>query len=189
MYYILYKTTNILTGEFYIGVHRTSNLDDKYLGSGIRLQRAISKYGQENFQRIILEQFITEDEMYIRERQIVTREFIDREETYNLVSGGRGVREHQSWIHTNPEAQRQHARKAALIGVQKRKQYEYVSEEIKRKISQTLLCKNRQLREQGQEHPVTGIVREKIKCPHCNKSGAMNVMVRWHFDKCKQFQK
>lgn len=29
-----------------------------------------------------------------------------------------------------------------------------------------------------------GRVREKIICPHCGKSGARNVMSRWHFDSC-----
>lgn len=31
----------------------------------------------------------------------------------------------------------------------------------------------------------SGLKRERIECPHCGKDGAMNVMVRWHFDHCK----
>jgi len=27
--------------------------------------------------------------------------------------------------------------------------------------------------------------REVVKCPHCDKDGGINVMKRWHFDKCK----
>ncbi len=30
-----------------------------------------------------------------------------------------------------------------------------------------------------------GKVREKVKCTYCGKLGAMNVMVRWHFENCK----
>ena len=30
-----------------------------------------------------------------------------------------------------------------------------------------------------------GIKREKVECPNCGQSGALNVMVRWHFDNCR----
>lgn len=31
----------------------------------------------------------------------------------------------------------------------------------------------------------SGKVRDKVKCPYCDKQGAMNVMTRWHFENCK----
>lgn len=31
----------------------------------------------------------------------------------------------------------------------------------------------------------TGKIRIKIKCPHCDKHGASNTMLRWHFENCK----
>lgn len=30
-----------------------------------------------------------------------------------------------------------------------------------------------------------GQKKKQVTCPHCNKIGGVNVMVRWHFDKCK----
>ena len=42
-YHFIYKTTNLLSGKYYIGMHSTDNLDDGYLGSGYRLRLAIKK--------------------------------------------------------------------------------------------------------------------------------------------------
>lgn len=49
--YIIYQTTNILNNKIYIGMHKTSDLNDKYLGSGKLLNLAIQKYGRDNFTR------------------------------------------------------------------------------------------------------------------------------------------
>lgn len=54
MFHIIYKTTNLLDGKFYIGAHSTEILEDGYLGSGKYLKRAVLKYGRENFAREIL---------------------------------------------------------------------------------------------------------------------------------------
>ena len=50
--YFIYITTNLITNEKYIGKHYGTE-DDSYLGSGKILQRAILKYGKENFKREI----------------------------------------------------------------------------------------------------------------------------------------
>ena len=54
-YHFIYKTTNLLSGKYYIGMHSTDNLGDGYLGSGKRLRYSINKYGEENHNREILE--------------------------------------------------------------------------------------------------------------------------------------
>jgi hypothetical protein len=48
----IYKTTNKITGEFYIGLNSTSN--NKYLGSGSNFKSNLHKYGKENFTKEIL---------------------------------------------------------------------------------------------------------------------------------------
>ena len=90
MYYTVYKTTNKINNKIYVGVHRTSDLNDNYLGSGKILGHAIVKYGVENFEKEILHQFDTCEKMYRRETEIVTNEFISREDTYNIKLGGEG---------------------------------------------------------------------------------------------------
>lgn len=55
--YTVYRTTNLLNGMFYIGVHKTTNPNDSYLGSGKRLRYAIKKYGVEAFEKEILHVF------------------------------------------------------------------------------------------------------------------------------------
>lgn len=52
--YIIYITTNIINGKKYIGSHISNTLNDKYLGSGVILKKAIKKHGSSSFQREIL---------------------------------------------------------------------------------------------------------------------------------------
>jgi group I intron endonuclease len=84
MYHFVYKTTNTLNGKFYIGKHSTNNLNDGYFGSGSALLDAINKHGKENFKVEIIEFFETEKEAVERERAIVTKEFCQRDDTYNI---------------------------------------------------------------------------------------------------------
>ena len=92
MFYIIYKTINHINEKIYVGVHFTENLEifDGYLGSGDLIKLAIKKYGKENFTRKILFVFETSEEAYLKERRIVTPEFVAREDTYNLRVGGIG---------------------------------------------------------------------------------------------------
>lgn len=86
MYYTIYKITNVLDGKFYIGKHKTKNLDDGYMGSGVLICRAIKKYGAENFKKEILHIFETEAEMNDAEARLV----VLGEDSYNLCPGGHG---------------------------------------------------------------------------------------------------
>lgn len=49
MYYTIYRTTNTLNGKIYVGMHKTKDLDDGYLGSGKVIKNSVSKYGKEIF--------------------------------------------------------------------------------------------------------------------------------------------
>lgn len=52
-YFFIYKTTNLINGKYYIGMHATNNLEDDYLGSGTYLRRSVKKHGKESFKKEI----------------------------------------------------------------------------------------------------------------------------------------
>jgi len=86
MFYTIYKVTNLLNEKFYIGKHVTNNLDDGYMGSGKLIKQAIKKHGIQNFSKEILFIFDNEEEMNLKERELV----VVNENTYNLCDGGKG---------------------------------------------------------------------------------------------------
>ena len=82
MFYAIYKITNQINSKFYIGSHKTEDLNDGYMGSGKYLIHAQKKYGIENFKKEILFVFETADEMYAKEAEIVNEDFLATENTY-----------------------------------------------------------------------------------------------------------
>lgn len=98
MFYTVYKVTNKINNKIYVGVHKTSNIDDGYMGSGVILKRALAKYGIENFEKEILESFDDCDAMFDMETKIVNDDFVSDSMTYNLKLGGSGG---YDYIHNN----------------------------------------------------------------------------------------
>ena len=90
MYYTVYKTTNLLNGKEYIGVHKTKDLNDEYYGSNKQLKKDIKNLGQENFKKEILHVYDNEESMFLMESELVTYQYCLREDTYNLNPGGCG---------------------------------------------------------------------------------------------------
>jgi hypothetical protein len=90
MVYTVYKVTNKLNGKFYVGVHKTNNPMDGYLGSGEQIRSAVKKYGRNEFVKEILNEFDSSDAAYAREAEIVNAEFVADPKTYNMYLGGFG---------------------------------------------------------------------------------------------------
>ena len=93
MFYTVYKTTNLITGKIYIGVHRTKNLEDNYFGSNKELKIDIKKLGKNNFKKEILFFCSSVEEMYFKEEELVDFNFVNRKDTYNIMVGGYGCKE------------------------------------------------------------------------------------------------
>jgi hypothetical protein len=89
-YHTVYQITNLLNNKIYIGVHSTDNLNDEYYGSGTNITRALEKYGRKSFKKELLYIFETPQEMLLKEKELVTLEFLKRSDVYNIVEGGYG---------------------------------------------------------------------------------------------------
>lgn len=93
MYGFIYMTTNLTNNKKYIG-QKMYDKDGKwrnYLGSGIILNKAIQKYGKENFTRIILEYCKTKKELDIQESFWINHyNAVKSTDFYNIASGGNG---------------------------------------------------------------------------------------------------
>ena len=87
-YYYLYQIRNKNNGMIYIGVHCSNKIRDRYMGSGTRIKEVIKKEGIENFEKSILEFFENKEDMLQREKEVVNKDFIKRNDTYNLIIGG-----------------------------------------------------------------------------------------------------
>jgi group I intron endonuclease len=124
MLHTIYKITNKVNGKIYIGAHSTDNPNDNYYGSGKLILRALDKYGVKGFDKEILHTFDTKEEMFAKERELVTQEFVDRHDTYNVNIGGSAP---PITIHTEESRAR----------VSERFKGKPISEEHKAKISAT----------------------------------------------------
>lgn len=88
--YNIYKTTNLVNGKFYWGVHDSIDESDGYLGSGTVLRKAIKKYGKENFRRVTKLLYDTAKEAYEDEGFIVNKAMVENPMSYNMHPGGKG---------------------------------------------------------------------------------------------------
>ena len=110
--YVIYKTINKLNNKDYIGYHKTDDLFDDYLGSGVLLKKAILKYGRQSFIKKIL--YVVEDKQIALdiERILVNEYVINDKSNYNLKIGGQGGWDYiLKMLKENPELERNRRKK------------------------------------------------------------------------------
>lgn len=85
----IYITENLINGKKYIGKRQKSNFDASYYGSGLRLRRAINKYGKENFKITPIKWCNTLEELNEAERSFIKQYDAQNSEMfYNISEGG-----------------------------------------------------------------------------------------------------
>lgn len=108
-FHYIYKTTCLVTGRYYIGMHSTDDMDDGYMGSGKRLHRSIGKYGVSQHTKEVLEQLPSREALVLREAAVVTTDLIKADpQCMNLVPGGNG---NWGWGLTSEEREAERLRK------------------------------------------------------------------------------
>lgn len=92
MYGYIYKTTNLINYKIYIGQKKSSIfLGDKYLGSGLYLNRAINKYGKEKFKVELITEADNKEELDNLEKYYINLyNSTDIEIGYNIANGAVG---------------------------------------------------------------------------------------------------
>ncbi|WP_445480364.1 hypothetical protein ACULLL_09415 [Lysinibacillus irui] len=86
-YGFIYVTTNKINGKKYIGkcIYGRVNNWENYLGSGVYLKRAIKKYGKENFERKIIINACSEEELNeLEEYYLNYFDVVNSTEYYNI---------------------------------------------------------------------------------------------------------
>ena len=155
MCYIIYKTTNKVNGKIYVGQHCTS-ANDGYFGSGILIQKAIKKYGKENFIRETLEHCTSAN---VDEREIFwidNLSAINQENGYNIHLGGTGA----------SSGENNHMYGNHMFTGQNHPMYgKHHSEETKLKIKESTLGRT-----------VSNETRNKMIINHANNSGKNHPM-------------
>ena len=91
-YGFIYITTNNINGKKYIGQRKYGKDIGTYLGSGILLNKAIRKYGRENFSKEIIDSANTLEELNELEiYYIKLYDAVESNEYYNIASGGKSA--------------------------------------------------------------------------------------------------
>ena len=90
MFGYVYETTNLVNGKKYIGRCKSEIfLGEKYLGSGLILNEAISKYGKENFKVRLVDTAESDSELNSKEEYYIDLyDAVSNPEYYNLRRGG-----------------------------------------------------------------------------------------------------
>lgn len=172
MYGYIYKTINKVNNKIYVGKKCSEVfLGNLYMGSGTLINRAIKKYGKENFNVILVESCSSEKELCEREKFWIKE--LDAQNSdvgYNLADGGQGgaarrghpmseetkQKMHQTAMNRSPERQQEISEicRKAQLG-------KHMPMETREKIRESMRGKN--------SRPHTAEENEKNRIAHLGK--------------------
>lgn len=144
MIYFVYITTNLINEKQYIGDHLTNNLEkDVYIGSGTYFNKAVKKYGKENFKREILEFFNSKEDAFNAQEKYIKKYNTLSPNGYNLSPKGglrisgchsketlQKISESNKGKHNKPLSN-EHRKKLSLIGKGRKQSEEHVAKKAK----------------------------------------------------------
>ena len=197
--YTIYKSVNTKTGKVYIGfdsnwpnrvrIHKSASKNQNY-----KFYHAIRKYGWDNFEWSVIYQSKDKQHTLKKMESYFINEYNSMKNGYNSTLGGDGTfglilsEESRKLISIKNKIPKPHtAEHNKKIGDANRgKKRKPLSDEIKSKISQATKGIPRPMSEQHKKNlkcHQNNLI--KLTCPHCNKTGQLANMKRWHFDNCK----
>ena len=87
--FITYKITCNVTGTYYIGSHKTDNIDDGYMGSGRFIRKSIEEFGVENHTKEILGVFDNRrDSLELEHKLVKEKKALEKNMCLNIANGG-----------------------------------------------------------------------------------------------------
>lgn len=168
IYYYTYRITCLcgsFSGYYYLGKHKTNNINDEYAGSGKKLLDYYKKYGKINgvtYIKSILKYYKNEDELHNAERNLIGDLYKRDKYCLNLCEGGLGHRGYKCSEETK--------KKLSELSKNRKGNPKYkLSEETKKKISEAHKGKKLSL-----EH--------KLKCSKSLKGHNSNKGQHWKKD-------
>jgi len=190
----IYKTTNNINGLIYIGqCIKSVESSQFYFGSGKMIKLAIKEYGIENFKKEIIETCKNNEEL--NKAEIYWIEYFNSRNPnigYNITKGGT-ISEMGNRIKAALNTNK--AKKLASIKNKKRWQ----DPEYRKKVTES----NKSTWDSNKKNEHSKILKEKwtdlekrkrlssslknmekITCPHCGITGALNIIKGKHLDNC-----
>ena len=195
--YAYVRTKDSITAKagtpYYIGKGKGKRAFDSHRYNNGRVQTPSNKK-----YIIFLEKELSEVGAFALERRYIRwygRKDIGTGILHNRTEGGEGA---SGAVRTN-KMKETYSNAAKLREIGKKKRGYTITEETREKMRQASKRKysnkvkkenSKRQKEYFKSHPGhrTGIPASKATCPHCGKTGGVNGMKQWHFDKCKKLQ-
>jgi hypothetical protein len=183
----LYRVRDVVSGKFYIGKH--GGLEQgKYWGSGLLVQRHIQKHGTSSMKYEILA-IGTQQYIFDLEKAYVDDAFIKANPNcWNLAKGGRGGNLGGTPYNKGKQMSVEARKKMSIAkqGKPSPRKGATLSDETKAKIDASNKGRiNSEYTLEKVKLANTGRIHKKVTCQHCNTTGGITGMARWHFNNCK----
>jgi group I intron endonuclease len=177
----IYLWKNNINGKKYIGRHKGCE-HDSYIGSGKHFRRAVSKYGLDNFERIILE--YVEDESSLKEREKYYLDFFDAATNKNFYNispnshGGHHGKNNKG--ENNPMYGKKHPNHKPHFGEENGMFGSNRVGSLNPMYGKTHDDKSRNKISEGAKR------QKKHTCVHCGLTSTASNIKRWHNENCKK---